>query len=1476
MKTLRTLILALVLGSLLGVGAKAQPNLLVAGDFEGITTGSFSGYWPPATGVWGRESAGLSTGANGIAPFGTQMLQINHAGGGGASQIAQIVQGPFTAGSVVTFTAKLNTWLAGQAVYLDILPQPTGVTVDGPRISSPLTTLDSNPSTWETVTSTTTLTANTNYIAVEIRYSQVSGALPFGTPLAYADDAVLTVAPRVVATVSTPVLVVPENISVPATSGAGAVVNFATSAASKVSMEIFRRTSVTAEPWKSYTKSFVSSRTGSFTLNFNVVSAAGGDNSVFIDAVDLSSGATSLLSDSFETPTLPNSSTVLADIGDTTVPVALGSNWYFTNYGGILRGPAASSWGSIANGIPPSGSQKAVLRDVVGKQTKMTSGTQVSLVAGQVYTLDFDQASREIFGGALTYTVTLDGVENVPVVATPYASGATFPIGTTTQNLTATNGAGVLATGSFSVTVAGLPTVIDSPTTASATYGTPFSYIITGTNSPTSFTATGLPSGLTRTGAVISGTPTESGIFSVNLTASNSAGTSPQVTLLLTIDQANATVVVTPYNVPYDGNPHTATFTVAGVNGDTGAIIGTVNLNTTHTNAGSYSSDTWSFTGGANYKNIPSTPITNTITKASSKTVVTINGGPFTYTGAAQTPATVAVTGAGGRSLPAAASYANNINAGTATANGTFAGDDNHNPSSDSKDFTIGKAAATVTLGDLAPTYDGLPKAATATTSVAGLRVDLTYTLNGAAVVPTDPGSYAVTATVNDTNYAGSASGTLEITAVRPAITSISPNSVQGGGTSNVALTVIGTGFTTSSVVMFEDQALTTTFVSGLKLTAVIPPSSVPLPSEGIRVSRVWVKNEGAGAETSAPRPFVVLSPLVNSYQTEIAARGVRVSSSITLGYTLNSGDWNDWKNLFLSDLAAATAAATDYPVFTAASYSANPVSVAGAPSGLTDFADFQIIGAKPDAQGKMNYYYRSTITEDDEKNLVLWYFDGAKWVPASSDNTSYRITKDTTDNLDGTTSGGRFTVEISRTSKPAVTALAGTVFAVAINRAPVASAGPDQAVEAVSAGGATVALSGSGSADPDQDAITYEWRTGTTVLGTGVTLSRLWSIGSHTVTLTVTDAFGLTGTDTVIVNVRDTTAPALTVPANIVTEATSGAGAAVSYPAPTATDAVGVTSLTSTPASGSIFALGSTAVTATARDAAGNAGTGSFTVTVRDTTPPAIGAVPTVALVEATGPGGATVSFAVPTATDLVDGTVAVTASPASGSTFAIGNSTVTLSARDTRNNDASKTFTVTVRDSTPPVITVPANIVAEATGSAGAVVTFATGASDLVDGAVATTAVPASGSTFARGTTTVTVSATDARGNTASKSFTVTVRDTTAPTITSVSTNAPTLWPPNHKMVAVTVSATATDLVGVASLKIIGVTSNEPDNGLGDGDTANDIEITGNLTVNLRAERSGNGNGRIYTITVEAKDAAGNASTKTVTVLVPKNQGK
>src|SRR5439155_1467105 len=106
---------------------------------------------------------------------------------------------------------------------------------------------------------------------------------------------------------------------------------------------------------------------------------------------------------------------------------------------------------------------------------------------------------------------------------------------------------------------------------------------------------------------------------------------------------------------------------------------------------------------------------------------------------------------------------------------------------------------------------------------------------------------------------------------------------------------------------------------------------------------------------------------------------------------------------------------------------------------------------------------------------------------------------------------------------------------------------------------------------------------------------------------VTATDAAGNATTESFAVTVRDTTAPALTVSADAVAEATSAAGAVVNYAAATASDAVGPVTISYSNASGTVFPLGTTAVVVTATDAAGNATSKSFGVTVRDTTAPAL-----------------------------------------------------------------------------------------------------------------------------------------------------------------------------------------------------------------------------------------------------------------------------
>lgn len=333
------------------------------------------------------------------------------------------------------------------------------------------------------------------------------------------------------------------------------------------------------------------------------------------------------------------------------------------------------------------------------------------------------------------------------------------------------------------------------------------------------------------------------------------------------------------------------------------------------------------------------------------------------------------------------------------------------------------------------------------------------------------------------------------------------------------------------------------------------------------------------------------------------------------------------------------------------------------------------------------------------------------------------------------------------------------TVTQVAVDSVPPAVTVPaDRTLEATGPGGATATFSaGALDAVDGPRPVTCTPASGS-----------LFPLGSTTVVCTASDLSGNTGSASFSVKVADTTAPVVTAPANAFAEATSPAGAAVTFAAATATDAVTfLLAPVCAPTGGSVFPLGSSTVTCSVADAAGNTGSASFTVTVSDTTPPAIPAHADVAA-EATGPDGAAVTFTTTAASDLVSGVVAQACAPASGSLFALGATTVTCTATDAAGNSASTSFAVTVGDSTPPVVTAPAPATAEATGPAGAAVTYgAATATDAVSTGVAASCAPVSGSVFPIGDTTVACTATDAAGNTAGATTTVTVTDTTPPVL-------------------------------------------------------------------------------------------------------------
>jgi hypothetical protein len=179
--------------------------------------------------------------------------------------------------------------------------------------------------------------------------------------------------------------------------------------------------------------------------------------------------------------------------------------------------------------------------------------------------------------------------------------------------------------------------------------------------------------------------------------------------------------------------------------------------------------------------------------------------------------------------------------------------------------------------------------------------------------------------------------------------------------------------------------------------------------------------------------------------------------------------------------------------------------------------------------------------------------------------------------------------------------------------------------------------------------------------------------------------------------------------------------------------------------------------VTCSASDKAGNGARESFKITVNDTTAPDI-STPGDIILEATGPGGAAATFAAE-ARDAVDGLLSITCSASSGTTFGLGATPVTCSARDAAGNPASKSFVVRVVDTTAPRITTPGGITRDSLSASGISIGFDVFATDLVDTNVSVSCAPASGSIFSIGISRVTCTARDASGNSSTAGFDVTV---------------------------------------------------------------------------------------------------------------------
>jgi hypothetical protein len=381
--------------------------------------------------------------------------------------------------------------------------------------------------------------------------------------------------------------------------------------------------------------------------------------------------------------------------------------------------------------------------------------------------------------------------------------------------------------------------------------------------------------------------------------------------------------------------------------------------------------------------------------------------------------------------------------------------------------------------------------------------------------------------------------------------------------------------------------------------------------------------------------------------------------------------------------------------------------------------------------------------------------------------------------------------------------------------------------------------------------------------------------IGATTVNCSVTDGRGETVTGSFTVTVTNN-APTFVPPANITTPATSAAGAVVTFTANGNDVENGVIPAVCSPASGSTFPLGTTTVDCTVTDTGGLSAAGSFTVTVTNNgpsfTPPASITTP------ATSAAGAVVTFTA-SGSDPEQGPIAAVCTPPSGSTFPIATTTVNCTVTDNGGLTATGSFTVTVTNNAP-AFTPPANIVTTALTPAGIAVDFTAAGHDVENGVIPAVCAPASGSTFPIGTTTVSCTVTDAHGAVATGSFTVTVTlGNSAPVCSATPSPAVLGWPPNHKLVPITLNGITDPDGNPFTVRVTLIAQDEPTNTQGDGNTPSDAAGIGTATAQVRAERSGNkqvpGNGRVYHIFYTATDSIGASCTGKVLVGVPHDQG-
>jgi hypothetical protein len=476
--------------------------------------------------------------------------------------------------------------------------------------------------------------------------------------------------------------------------------------------------------------------------------------------------------------------------------------------------------------------------------------------------------------GTPTFTYTPGGAA-APVSAGSYAVLGSFA-GNTNYNS---------ATGSANITINKADQTINFGALADKTFGDPsFNVNATATSGlAVSFSVLSGP-------ATISGnTVTTTGAGSVTIRASQAGNTdynaAPNVDQSFNVGKATPTVTANGGTFTYDGNPHPATGSVTGVGGaDLGApaFVYTPGGATPPTNAGTYSA-TGSFAGDANYNAASSSPATITINKATASLQITDTDQTYD-----STPRPVTLTTTPGGLTGVTVTY--NGSATAPTDAGTYPvvahlENDNYSATDATATLTVHKAHATLSLSGLSATYNGSPHAVTATTSPASLAT-VTVTYDGSAAAPTNAGSYAVVAHLDNANY--DATDATSILVIAKADQAITFN----------ALTDKHFGDADEALSATADSGLTVSFAA--TAPATITGNTMSFPANGGTTVTITVTASQAGdanhnAAPDVQRTFQLLENVKPTSTADVqpvpnAAGWDKANVTVTITATDNAG----------------------------------------------------------------------------------------------------------------------------------------------------------------------------------------------------------------------------------------------------------------------------------------------------------------------------------------------------------------------------------------------------------------------------------------------------------------------------------------------------------------------------------------------------------------------------------------------------------